>query len=47
MSEDKGDCTDTERDTTAVEVPAFMNLNSSYMVITRPKQRAEIGCIVL
>lgn len=47
MSEDKRDFTDTERNTTAVEVPALMNLNSSYMDITGPKQSAEIGCIVL
>lgn len=47
MSEDKRDFTDTERDTTTVEVSAFMNLNSSYTDIAGYKQGAEIGCIVI
>lgn len=47
MRENKRDFTDTERDTTAGEVPAFINLHSSYTGITGPKQSAGIGCIIL
>jgi len=47
MSEDKRDFTDTERDTTAVELSTFTNFSSSYTDITRPKQSAETGYTVL
>lgn len=47
MSEDKRDFTDTERDTTTVEILVFMKSNSLYTGTAGSKQGAEIGCIVL